>query len=166
MTEGDGTVTRDFSTITIEDWLRGPLHVAGTEAAHANKRMLDAHLQAEWTSDLDGTMATMHRDEPWQIVHGLGVEVRGFDAVTEYYATRFTTWTGPGMEYFTRVTIADTCAYMECSELTWIPDTPTGGRHLSVPTVLVVDFRDGLVLGETVYMDSALLRGQLGGVGA
>jgi hypothetical protein len=159
-------MTRDFSTITVEDWLRGPLHVVDSDAARANKQVLDAHLQGEWCSDLDATMATMHRDGPWQIVHALGLEVRGFEEVREYYAERFTVHTGPGMEYFTRVTVADTCAYMECSELTWIPQTATGGRQLSVPTVLVVDFRDGLLLGETVYMDGALLRGQLEGAGA
>lgn len=155
---------RDYSTITVEDWLRGPLHVADSDAARANKQVLDAHLQAEWSSDLDATMETMHPDEPWQIVYGLGLEVRGFDAVRDYYATRFTTHTGPGIAYFTRVTIADTCGYVECMELTWIPgDNPTGGKQIHVPTVLVVDFRDGLVLGETVYLDGATLTQQIAG---
>ena len=154
---------RDFSVITVEDWLRGPLQLVDSDAARANKRVLDAHLQAEWSNDLDATMRTMHRDEPWQIVYGLGIEVRGYEQVREYYAARFNIWSGPGMEYFTRATIADTCAYLECSKLMWLPDNATEGKELDVPTVLVVDFRDGLLLGETVYLDSAHIRQQLSG---
>jgi hypothetical protein len=146
-------MTIDFSVIEVQDWLRGPLYVFGSHTARANKRVLDAHLQAEWTSDLDATMRTIHPDEPWQIVHGLGVEVRGFDAVRAFYAARFERCTGPGMEYFTRVAITDTCAYLEC-----VACRDARGNRLDVPAVLVVDFRDGLLLGETVYLDSALAR--------
>jgi hypothetical protein len=150
----------NFSTIRVEDWLQGPLHVFDSQAARANKRVLDAHLQAEWTSDIDATMRTIHPDNPWQIVHGLGVEVRGFEEVRAFYAARFEQWTGPGMEHFSRVTIGDTCGYLECVAGR-VPGQAAPADGLDVPAILVVDFRDQLLLGETVYLDSALAREQL-----
>lgn len=163
-------MTDIYATIRVEDWLRGPLQVADSGAARANKDALEAHLRAEWSSDLDATMATIHPDDPWQIMHGLGVEVRGFEPVRGYYAGRFETWPGPGMESFSRVTIAETSAYLEC-QLTPEPDGAFGGRataagaKLDVPAVIIVDFRDGLVLGETLFLDSTLAREQLGAGG-
>ena len=160
-------MSTNFATIEVQDWLQGPLHVADTDVAHANKQGLDAHLQAEWSGDLDATMRTVHPDEPWQIVHGLGFEIRGYEAVREYYAARFESWPGPGMEYFTRVTVTDTCAYLECQLAIEAGEEfaglPAHGAKLDVPAVIIVDFRDSLVLGETAYLDSALAREQLSG---
>ena len=160
-------MAQNFGDVQVQDWLRGPFEIMDTDTARSNKQALDAHLQAEWSSDLDATMATIHPDEPWQIVHGLGVHVRGFQAVREYYAARFENWPGPGMEHFDRVTITDTCAYLECQlgiELAggFAGHAATDAR-LDVPAIIVVDFRDGLVLGETNYLDSALAREQLSG---
>lgn len=157
---------RDFTAIEVEDWLEGPLRVAPSEQAQANKRGLDAHLRAEWSSNLDATMATIHPEDPWQTVHGLGVNVRGFEAVKEYYAQRFVNWPGPGMEHFDRVTVSEDAGFLEC-QLSLEPVGDFAGRsasgaRLNVPALIVIDFKDALVLGETCYLDSALAREQLG----
>jgi hypothetical protein len=34
------------------------------------------------------------------------------------------------------------------------------GRHISAPVVMVLEFRDGLLAGETVYMDGAVVKGE------
>lgn len=159
-------MSHDFASIQVEDWLHGPLRVSDSEEARANKRALDRHLQAEWSSDLEATMATIHPREPWQVIHGLGVDVRGFEAVRDYYARRFDNWPGPGMEHFDRVTVTEACAYLEC-RLSLEPQgefagRAAEGRKLDVPAVIVIDFEEGLVVGETVYLDSALARVQLG----
>lgn len=158
-----------YTDVRLEDWTKGPFQVADTDAAWANKAGLEAHFEAEWSGDLDTTMQTIHPEEPWQIVHGLGVEVRGFEAVRDYYARRFTSWPGPAMDHFTRVTVGDTCIYCE-GVLELEPQGDFAGRSaagskISVPACIVVDFRDGLVLGETVYLDSATAKQQLGPAG-
>lgn len=134
--------------VRLERWCRGPLFLAPTAAAAANKAALEAHFLAEWNDDIDGTMATIHPDNPWQRIPALGVEVVGLDAVRAYYLARFQSWPGPVMETFDRVSITDTAIFVE-GVLKAQPGRAIG--TLAGPCVVVIDFRDGLVLGETVY---------------
>jgi len=150
--------------VRLEAWSRGPLFVAPTELARANKSAMERHFLAEWNGDIEATMATMHPDQPWQRIPALGVNVNGTEAVREYYLSRFNIWPGPAMEYFDRVSIVDTCLYVE-GVLRVTPKGEFGGVStnatlLSAPAIIVVDFRDGLVAGETVYVDAASLNGQ------
>src|SRR5690606_13423171 len=115
------------------------------------------HFLTEWNGDIEATMATIHPDRPWQRIPALGVDVNGFDAVREYYLRRFETWPGPAMKHFDRVTVADTCLIVE-GTLSVEPRGAFGAirtdaKHLTAPCVIVVDFKDGLILGETVYVD-------------
>jgi hypothetical protein len=151
--------------VRLEKWVRGPLIIAGTQTAHANKAMMERHFLTEWNSDIEATMATIHPEGPWQRIPALGVDVNGFDAVRDYYLRRFETWPGPAMKFFHRATIADTCLYVE-GTLTIEPKGEFGSMKtdmqvLTAPTVIVVDFKDGLILGETVYVDGAALMGQM-----
>jgi len=147
----------------LESWTKGPLSIADSAAARGNKAMLERHFAAEWGGDIDATMATIHPDNPWQRIPAIGVEVIGFDAVRDYYLARFGSWPGPAMSHFDRTTVTDTCIIVEGT----LRITPkgsfagrqAGGRLLVAPTVIVVDCRDGLILGETVYADGAALRG-------
>ncbi len=149
--------------VHIEDLCNGPIFVGDTAAARANKAALERHFALEWACDIEGTMSTMHPDGPWQRIPALGVDVNGFEAVRDYYLKRFGSWPGRALAGFSRVTVADTCIYTEGM----LDIRPTGafggvdmaGRTLRTPVVIVVDFRDGLVLGETVYMDASAIRG-------
>lgn len=150
--------------VRLEAWSRGPLFVAPTELARANKRAMERHFLAEWNGDIEATMATMHPDQPWQRIPALGVNVNGTEAVCDYYLSRFNTWPGPAMDHFDRVSIVDTCLYVE-GVLRVTPKgefgaVRTSATLLTAPAIIVVDFRDGLIAGETVYVDAASLNGQ------
>lgn len=43
--------------------------MAGGAAADRNWALLRQHMVAEWSCDLDATMATMTRNDPFQIMH-------------------------------------------------------------------------------------------------
>ena len=150
------------SDVRLEAWVRGPLFIADTDAARANKAMLERHFLTEWNSDIDATMATIHPEGPWQRITALRIDVNGFEAVREYYLKRFDTWPGPAMHHFDRTTIVDGCILVE-GTLQIEPRGEFGGRpakgsRFSAPAVIVVDFKDGLILGETVYVDGASLQ--------
>lgn len=159
--------TTTYKDVRLEDWARGPLQICDTEASRLSKTAIERHFEAEWNSDIEATMETIHPDDPWQRIPGLGVEVVGFDAVRAYYESRFDSWPGPAMDHFDRVSVADTCVYFE-GELDIQPSGAFGGRAVGgkpirVAAVIVVDTRDGKVLGETVHLDSAAVLGQIGG---
>jgi ketosteroid isomerase-like protein len=155
--------------VRLEDWVRGTLFVAPTETARRNKAAMESHFLHEWNCDIEATMATMHPDRPWQRIPALGVDVNGFEAVRAYYLRRFETWPGPAMKYFDRATVTDSCIYVE-GTLTVEPKgefgtVSTEAKRLTAPCVIICDFRDGLILGETVYVDGATLSGQAAGKG-
>jgi ketosteroid isomerase-like protein len=147
----------------LETWTKGALFIAEGVTPLANKAMLEQHFAAEWGGDIEGTMATIHPDNPWQRIPALGLDLRGVVAVRDYYLARFGSWPGPAMPHFDRTTVTDTCIIVEGT----LRITPKGafagrspaGRVIAAPAVIVVDFRDGLIVGETVYADSAALRG-------
>lgn len=148
----------------LETWTKGPLFIADAAAARANKAMLEQHFAAEWGADIAATMATIHPENPWQRIPSLGVDVIGVEAVRDYYLARFRSWPGPAMTHFDRTTITETCIIVEGT----LRVTPKGvfagreaaGRMIVAPTVIVIDCRDGLILGETVHADGAALRGE------
>lgn len=151
--------------VRFEDWVRGTLFVADSDAARANKAIMERHFMVEWNSDIDATMATIHSDGPWQRIPALGIEATGVEAVREYYLRRFSSWPGPAMDYFDRAAITDDCIYVE-GKLELKPKGEFGGieaagAKISVPAVIVVDCRDGLILGETIYVDGTSIMGQV-----
>jgi hypothetical protein len=156
-----------YTDVKLEDWVKGPFQLFDSEAARSAKAAVEAHFEAEWNSDIEATMATIHPDDPWQRIPGLGVEVVGFEAVRAYYENRFESWPGPAMDHYSRVTVTDTCVYFE-GMLEIKPSGSFGGRQvggkpIEVAAIIVVDCRDGLVLGETVHLDSAAALAQIGG---
>lgn len=159
------TFTED--DVRMERWVRGPMFVADTAAARANKAMMELHFLTEWNGDIEATMKTIHPEAPWQRIPALGVDVNGYEAVRAYYLRRFDTWPGPAMTAFDRVTVVDTCLYVE-GTLAVEPKGEFGTVKtvtgvISAPCVIVVDFKDGLVLGETVHVDGAALTKQMAG---
>ena len=91
--------------VILEDYTRGPVFVASSVSARMNKDVFERHLNAEWASDIEGTMATIHPDAPFQKIPALGVDVRGFEGVRRFYEGRFASWPGPALKHFHRVAV-------------------------------------------------------------
>ena len=62
--------------------------------AERNWHLVLAHTSAEWSGDLDGTMETMTRNEPFQVMHATGLDIRGFEQVRAFYRERLKTFEG------------------------------------------------------------------------
>jgi ketosteroid isomerase-like protein len=137
--------------VHLERWT-DRLFVADDPRAQAAKTGLEAHFLAEWNDDIEGTMATMDPVEPFQRVPALGLDVVGTEAVRSYYLNRFSTWPGPAMDRFDRVTVVPDLVIVEGS-LRVAGDNDVSA--LSGPAVILIDFKGGLILGETVYASAA-----------
>ena len=137
---------------------------AGGSAAEDNWRMLLTHTSAEWVGDLDATMATMTRNEPFQVMHATGLDVRGWDAVRDFYATRLQTFSGQGFVPH-RFVVSDAAIV----GTGYFSGTPKGvffgieshGQTLCLPMTVWIYFEDGLIKGEAAYLDGHELRQQL-----
>jgi hypothetical protein len=151
------------SFIRLEDYTRGTLFVAPGAAARTHKEIFERHLNAEWMSDIEGTMATIHPEGPFQRIPALGVDVLGYEGVRRFYEGRFKSWPGPALKHFDRVAVTDNCIYvegrMEIETSGKFLGLRAYGTRISAPVVIVLEFRDGLLAGETVYMDSAIVKG-------
>ena len=137
----------------------------GSAAARANWDCLKAHMIAEWSGDLDGTMATITRDNPFQIFHGTGTEIWGWDNVREFYRARFKVFSGQGF-YAQRIVCTDTVIVAQG----WCSITPrsgnlfgaeAAGKPIFQPLALWVYFENGLIKGEAAYFDGAEMQRQL-----
>jgi len=160
-------VTFTADDVRLERWVHGSFFIANTEAARSNKMMMERHFLVEWNGDIEATMATIHPKNPWQRIPAFGVDVNGHEAVRAYYLSRFSSWPGPAMKHFDRVIVTDDCIHVE-GTLAVEPrgsfgQVETTAKLLSAPAVIVVDFRDGLILGETVYVDGQTLNGDFNG---
>ncbi len=137
----------------------------GSAAARANWDCLKAHMIAEWSGDLDGTMTTITRDNPFQIFHGTGTEIWGWDNVREFYRARFKVFSGQGF-YAQRIVCTDTVIVAQG----WCSITPrsgnlfgadASGKPIFQPLALWVYFENGLIKGEAAYFDGAEMQRQL-----
>ena len=137
---------------------------SGGASAEHNWKMLLAHTSAEWSGDLDGTMATMSRNEPFQVMHATGLDVRGFDQVREFYRERLTTFQGQGF-FPHRWVVSDEIVVGNG----YFSGTPSGvffgiashGKTLCVPMTVWIYFEHGLIKGEAAYLDGDELRRQI-----
>ncbi|MSQ73203.1 MAG: hypothetical protein EXR27_18245 [Betaproteobacteria bacterium] len=136
----------------------------GTEIARRNMACFQKHAAAERICDLDGTMDTVTRNAPFQIVHGTGLVVRGWDEVRAFYKERFGTFTGRVL-FPHRVIATDKYCVIEG----WFKGSPKGmffgamshGKPLFLPMCVWVYFEDELLKGEAVYLDGAELQRQI-----
>jgi hypothetical protein len=152
----------DYEIVRLEDYTRGTLFVADSAVARPNKAVFERHLSAEWASDIETTMATIHRDRPYQRIPALGVDIDSFEGIREFYLGRFKTWPGPALRYFNRCTLTDECIYVEgMFQIQGSGDLAglnIAGPSISTPCIIVLDCRDGLLVGEIVYMDGSALK--------
>jgi predicted ester cyclase len=142
----------------------GPeISIQGSDIAHKNFACMRAHTTAEWTGDLDATMATMTRD-PFQVFHATGLAVYGYDAVRAFYKERFQTFSGQGL-FAHRMIVTDTALVTEG----YYQGTPKGmffgvmthGKPLFIPMTVWVYFEDALIKGEAAYFDMVELQRQI-----
>ncbi|ROZ74974.1 hypothetical protein EEB15_16480 [Ramlibacter sp. WS9] len=153
----------DPETFRVEQYTTGTVFVADTDASRANKRVFERHLVAEWASDIEGTMATVHPEGAYQTIPAMGVDVRGKAGIREFYLGRFASWPGPALPSFNRVTVTDICIYVEGTfDIHSTGDDfkglNLGGKSVSVPCMIVLECRDALLVGEIVYMDSGAIK--------
>jgi predicted ester cyclase len=137
---------------------------AGGAVAEKNWQRLIEHTVAEWSGDLDATMATMSRNDPFQIMHATGLHVVGFEAVREFYGKRMQTFQGQGF-FAHRWVVSDTVivgnGYFEGTPSGVFFGTPTSGKRLCLPLTVWIYFEDTMVKGEAAYLDGLELKRQI-----
>lgn len=140
------------------------LIMAGGAAAERNWERLKEHTVAEWSGDLDATMETMSRNEPFQIMYATGLDVRGFDEVRAFYKRRMETFSGQGF-FAHRWVISDQIivgnGYFSGSPVGEFFGMPASGKQLLIPITVWIYFEDTLVKGEASYLDGLELQRQI-----
>jgi len=137
---------------------------AGGPIAERNWQRLEEHTIAEWPGDLDGTMATMTRNDPFQIMHATGLDIRGWDEVRAFYEQRMRTFQGQG--FFAHRWVVSDKAIVGSGYFSGTPKgvffgVPTTGKTLCLPMTVWIYFEDTLVKGEAAYLDGLELRRQI-----
>jgi predicted ester cyclase len=137
---------------------------AGGALADRNWARLVDHTVAEWSGDLDGTMATMSRNDPFQIMYATGLRVVGFDEVREFYRNRMLTFQGQGF-FAHRWVVSDEVivgnGYFEGVPSGVFFGTPTTGKKLCLPMSIWIYFEDTMLKGEAAYLDGRELQRQI-----
>jgi len=121
------------------------------------------HARAEQACDLDATMATVHRDAPFQIYRAGGLDIWGWDNVRDFYRERFTVFQGRAA-FPQRFVMTETYAVTHA----WYKGAPNGnffghqtwGKPLFFPLTIWIYFKDGLLLGESGTWDGATVERQ------
>ena len=129
--------------------------------------LIRRHLEAENAHDLDGTLATLHPECRFDDF-ATGQSWCGHEGAAAHYRQWWTTFDvevrrGEGQRAYTT---ADDC-YI--GEATWhgrqvgrfLGIEPTG-RRIVQPFIVILTFRDGLMLGERFHYDLASLVRQIG----
>jgi len=155
---GDAMATMDdfdFSAKVIK---------AGGAMADKNWHRLVDHTVAEWSGDLDATMATMSRNDPFQIMYATGLHVVGFDEVREFYRNRMLTFQGQGF-FAHRWVVSDEVivgnGYFEGVPNGVFFGTPATGKKLCLPMSIWIYFEDTMLKGEAAYLDGRELQRQI-----
>ena len=137
---------------------------AGGREADRNWQVVLAHTSSEWSGDLDGTMATMTRNDPFQVMHATGLDIHGYETVREFYRERLTTFQGQG--FFPQRWVVSDEIVVGNGHFFGTPSgiffgVKTSGKALCIPMTVWIYFEDGLVKGEAAYLDGHELRRQI-----
>ena len=137
---------------------------SGSAQGRRNWDRLTEHMIAEWSGDLEATMATMTRNNPFQIMHATGLNIVGYDNVRDFYAERFKTFQGQGF-FAHRIVVADDLIVGNGS-FHGVPKgvffgVETTGKMLCLPMTVWIYFEDGLLKGEAAYLDGRELQRQI-----
>jgi predicted ester cyclase len=138
--------------------------IAGGPAAERNWQRLLEHTVAEWSGDLETTMATMTRNDPFQIMHATGLNIRGWAEVRDFYAKRMETFQGQGF-FAHRWVVSDKVivgnGYFSGKPSGVFFGVETTGKTLCLPLTVWVYFEEGLIKGEAAYLDGIELQRQI-----
>jgi predicted ester cyclase len=138
--------------------------MAGGALAERNWQRLVEHTVAEWSGDIDATMATITPDDPFQIMHATGLQVRGWQAVRDFYLGRLETFSGQG--FFAQRWVVSDQVIVGNGHFSGAPSgnffgVTATGKRLLLPMTIWIYFQDTLVKGEAAYLDGGELARQL-----
>ena len=149
-------------------------NLAGTSGANAPQRLSDLwdeHVKYEFaTRDTEDTLKTMVPDAYVNHVPVLTGGV-GHDQLREFYSTRFIPQMPPDtvMTPISRTIGTDRVVdemvfeFTHTIKMDWmLPGVEPTGKHVKVPLVVIVHFRDGKLAHEHIYWDQASVLVQLG----
>lgn len=156
---------------TLEFFVR---HLAGEGFASAQKTLSDRwdeHVKYEFaTRDTEDTLRTMVADAYVNHVPVLTGGV-GHDQLREFYSQRFIPQMPPdtSMTPVSRTIGVDQVVdemvfeFTHTIKMDWmLPSVPPTGKHVKIPLVVIVHFRDGKLAHEHIYWDQASVLAQLG----
>lgn len=140
------------------------IFMAGGAKAERNWLLVLAHTSAEWSGDLDVTMETMTRNEPFQIMHATGLDVRGFEQMRAFYRERLKTF--QGQAFFPHRWVVSSEAAVANGYFCGAPSgvffgVQATGKTLCLPMTVWIYFEDDLIKGESSFLDGYELRRQI-----
>ncbi len=156
---------------TLEFLVRHLGWPAGTNAPHRLSDLWDEHVKCEFaTRNTEDTLATMVEDAYVNHVPVLTGGI-GHDQLRQFYSQRFIPHMPPdtkmtpvsrtiGVE---RVVDEMVFEFTHTIKMDWmLPGLAPTGKHVKVPLVVIVHFRDGKLAHEHIYWDQASVLVQLG----
>jgi carboxymethylenebutenolidase len=156
---------------TLEFFVRHLGGLAATDASQRLSDLWDEHVKYEFaTRDTEDTLATMVADAYVNHVPVLTGGI-GHDQLREFYSQRFIPQMPPdtsmtpvsrtiGSE---RVVDEMVFEFTHTIKMDWmLPGIEPTGKHVKVPLVVIVHFRDGKLAHEHIYWDQASVLAQLG----
>lgn len=140
------------------------LHFSSGPKSRRNYELILEHTSAEWSGDVDGTMATMTRNEPFQIMYATGLDIRGWENIREFYRQRMTTY--GGQSFFPQRWVASDEICVGTGYFSSAPNNsffgiPAHGKKILIPMTIWFYFEDDLIKGEAAYLDGHELRRQI-----
>lgn len=142
-----------------------------SNAAQKLSELWDEHVKCEFaTRNTEDTLATMVQDAYVNHVPVLTGGV-GHDQLREFYSQRFIPQMPPdtNMKPISRTIGAERVVdemvfeFTHTIKMDWmLPGIAPTGRHVKVPLVVIVHFRDGKLAHEHIYWDQASVLVQLG----
>jgi len=130
-----------------------------------NKECVGRHLAAENAQDMEGTLATLHADCVFEDLP-LNKTYRGIEGARQYYRELWSafdvTVEGRQRHWSTDGNLIAETTFVGPQRSEFL-GVPARGQMIRLPLVVIVTFRDGLMLGERFYYDLALLMRQIGG---
>lgn len=153
---------------TLEFFVR---HLIGGEDSPSLSALWDEHVKYEFvTRDTEDTLKTMVEDAYVNHVPVLTGGV-GHDELRRFYSQRFIPQMPPdtAMTPVSRTIGADRVVdemvfeFTHTIKMDWmLPGVAPTGKHVKVPLIVVVHFRDGRLVHEHIYWDQASVLAQLG----
>ncbi len=130
-----------------------------------NKRLVDIHVEAENKHLLIETINTLHPECVFEDIP-LGQIYKGREGATEYYQTWWNAFeiiveSNRGIQWTIDGNMVAESRYVGTHTGDFFGLKSTG-RPIDLPFVVIIGFREGLMLGERFYYNLPYLLGQLG----